>query len=221
VGCQHQSEVSTFVAPRDSTELQLAQIWEQVLGIQPIGVTDNFFELDGHSLLAVRLVAEIEKVTSYKLPLAALFQFTTIGELVRVLQLEVVADSANSNLSPELPPLDADDLRALLAIIASRKGARPRPDSLMVAIRPTGLKPPLFYCASDFTEILTLARYLGEEQPLYLLEGGVTVVRRKGKRTEDDMKAIAARHLRDILAVHPEGPYLLTGYSFGKFVASI
>jgi len=214
-----QSGVETFVAPRDSTELQLAQIWEQVLGIQPIGVTDNFFELGGHSLLAVRLVAEIEKVTQKKLPLAALFQFTTIGELARVLQLEVVADSANPNLSPELPPLDEDDLRALLTIVAGREGARPRPDSLMVAIRPTGLKPPLFYCASDFTEILTLARYLGEEQPLYLLEGGVTVVRRKGKRTEDDMKAIAARHLRDILAVHPEGPYLLTGYSFGKFVA--
>ncbi|MEM6403793.1 MAG: amino acid adenylation domain-containing protein, partial [Cyanobacteria bacterium P01_D01_bin.116] len=70
-------QTETFVAPRDSLEQQLVQIWEQVLGIQPIGVTDNFFELGGHSLLTVRLVAEIEKVTQKKLPLAALFQFTT------------------------------------------------------------------------------------------------------------------------------------------------
>ncbi|NEO23277.1 MULTISPECIES: non-ribosomal peptide synthetase [unclassified Moorena] len=209
----------TFVAPRDSTELQLAQIWSQVLGIQPIGVTDNFFELGGHSLLAVRLVAEIEKVTQTKLPLAALFQFTTIEEIASLLKEREVADNANPNLSPELLPLDTDDLRALLTIVAGREGARPRPDSLMVTIRPTGVKPPLFYCANGVGEISTLARYLGEEQPVYFLESGYVVIGKKGQKTEANVKAIAASHVRDILEVYPTGPILLTGYSFGKNVA--
>ncbi|NEO46359.1 MAG: amino acid adenylation domain-containing protein [Moorea sp. SIO4A3] len=214
-----QSGTETFVAPRDSIELQLAQIWSQVLGIQPIGVTDNFFELGGHSLLAVRLVAEIEKVTQTKLPLAALFQFTTIEEIASLLKEPEVADNPNPNLSPELLPLDTDDLRALLTIVAGREGARPRPDSLMVTIRPTGVKPPLFYCANGVGEISTLARYLGEEQPVYFLESGYVVIGKKGQPTEANIKAIAASHVRDILEVYPTGPILLTGYSFGKNVA--
>ncbi|NEO95068.1 MAG: hypothetical protein F6K56_34695, partial [Moorea sp. SIO3G5] len=214
-----QSGTETFVAPRDSIELQLAQIWSQVLGIQPIGVTDNFFELGGHSLLAVRLVAEIEKVTQKKLPLAALFQFTTIEEIASLLKEREVADNANPNLSPELLPLDADDLRALLTIVAGREGARPRPDSLMVTIRPTGVKPPLFYCANGVGEISTLARYLGEEQPVYFLESGYHVFFKQAKYTKANIKAIAASHVRDILEVYPTGPILLTGYSFGKNVA--
>ncbi|NEO48979.1 MAG: amino acid adenylation domain-containing protein [Moorea sp. SIO4A3] len=220
-----QSGAETFVAPRDSIELQLAQIWSQVLGIQSIGVTDNFFELGGHSLLAVRLVAEIEKVTQTKLPLAALFQFTTIEEIASLLKQGEIADNANPNLSRELLPLDTDDLRALLTIVAGREGARPRPDSLMVAIRPTGVKPPLFYCANAVAEISTVARYLGEEQPVYLLESCRAVLKKKGKQKNVNnfrynyIKAIAASYVRDILEVYSTGPILLTGYSFGTLLA--
>jgi aspartate racemase len=75
-----------FVAPRDKLELQLTQIWESVLGIQPIGIKDNFFDLGGHSLLAVRLVAEIDKAFDKKLPLATLFQAPTVEQLAKVLR---------------------------------------------------------------------------------------------------------------------------------------
>jgi thioesterase domain-containing protein/acyl carrier protein len=216
------SEAKTFVAPRNSMELQLAQIWEGVLGIQPIGVTDNFFELGGHSLLAVRLVAEIEKALQKKLPLAALFQFTTIAELAELLLLEEVEES--DSLDESLPPLEPEDFRALLTIVAGREGTRSRPDSLMVGIRTTGLKPPLFCCANAVSEISPLADYLGSEQPFYLLESGFEVFRGKNnkfkhKRTEANIRALAARHVRDLEAVHPEGPYLLAGYSFGRLAA--
>ncbi|NEN98413.1 MAG: AMP-binding protein [Moorea sp. SIO3I7] len=208
-----------FIAPRNETEIKLTQIWQEVLGIKKVGINHNFFELGGHSLLAVRLVAEIEKVTQTKLPLAALFQFTTIEEIASLLKEPEVADNPNPNLSPELLPLDTDDLRALLTIVAGREGARPRPDSLMVTIRPTGVKPPLFYCANGVGEISTLARYLGEEQPVYFLESGSVVIGKKGQPTQNNIKAIAASHVRDILEVYPTGPILLTGYSFGKNVA--
>jgi len=75
-----------FVAPRDDLELQLAHIWEEVLGVRPVGVRDNFFELGGHSLLAVRLFALIEKRLGRKLPLTAVFQGATVEHLAGLLR---------------------------------------------------------------------------------------------------------------------------------------
>jgi thioesterase domain-containing protein/acyl carrier protein len=74
-----------FAAPSNAVELQLTQIWSEVLGIQSIGVSDNFFELGGHSLLAVQLFTQIESKFGIKLPLATLFQAPTIEQLANVL----------------------------------------------------------------------------------------------------------------------------------------
>ncbi|MDD1633793.1 MAG: AMP-binding protein, partial [Methylococcaceae bacterium] len=75
-----------FVAPRDDLEVQLAHIWEEVLGVRPVGVKDNFFELGGHSLLAVRLFALIQKRLGRQLPLTAVFQGATVETLAEVLR---------------------------------------------------------------------------------------------------------------------------------------
>ncbi len=77
-----------FVAPRDQWESQLTLIWEDILGIQGIGVKDNFFELGGHSLLAVRLVTQIKKVFGKSLPLVTLFKASTIEQLANTLRQE-------------------------------------------------------------------------------------------------------------------------------------
>ncbi|KPA15500.1 amino acid adenylation domain protein [Candidatus Magnetomorum sp. HK-1] len=69
---------STLVTPRDTLEIQLARLWEEVLKVQPIGIRDNFFDLGGHSLLAVRLMAKIEQAFNKHLPLATLFKNGTI-----------------------------------------------------------------------------------------------------------------------------------------------
>ncbi|NET64240.1 MAG: alpha/beta fold hydrolase [Moorea sp. SIO1G6] len=84
---QPQPESShTFVAPRDDLERQLSKIWENVLGIKSISVTDNFYDLGGDSLLAVRLFADIEKVFQKKLPLASLLMAPTVAQLVNHLR---------------------------------------------------------------------------------------------------------------------------------------
>jgi len=83
-----QSLEESFVAPRDVMELQLVQIWERLLGIHPIGVTDNFFDLGGHSLLAVSLMTGIRNVMGRQLPLSALFQGGTIERLASILRRE-------------------------------------------------------------------------------------------------------------------------------------
>ncbi len=76
----------TYVAPRDAVEAELAELWEHVLGVRPIGVTDDFFELGGHSLLAVTLFGEIATRYGRDLPLATLFRDPTIARLADVLR---------------------------------------------------------------------------------------------------------------------------------------
>lgn len=74
------------MAPRDRLEYQIVKTWEQVLGIQPIGVQDNFFALGGHSLLAVRLCARLEQVCRTAVPLMMLFQVPTVAQLANRLR---------------------------------------------------------------------------------------------------------------------------------------
>ncbi|AFZ07951.1 amino acid adenylation domain protein [Oscillatoria nigro-viridis PCC 7112] len=74
------------VAARDQLDIQLTEIWQQVLGINSMGIRDNFFEVGGHSLLAARLLAEIEKVFDKKLPLSAIFQSPTVEQLADILR---------------------------------------------------------------------------------------------------------------------------------------
>ncbi|EKQ71208.1 amino acid adenylation enzyme/thioester reductase family protein [Leptolyngbyaceae cyanobacterium JSC-12] len=75
-----------FVAPRDEYEQRLAEIWEFVLGIRPIGVQDNFFDIGGDSLQAVILMDRIEKVFGKALPLSTLLTESTIEQLAAVLK---------------------------------------------------------------------------------------------------------------------------------------
>jgi thioesterase domain-containing protein/acyl carrier protein len=76
------------IAPRNLVELQLTQIWSEVLGINDLSVEENFFELGGHSLLAVRLISCIEQKLGKNLPLTSLFQNGTIASLAQLLAQE-------------------------------------------------------------------------------------------------------------------------------------
>ncbi len=76
----------TTVPPRDALELQLARLWEEVLGIPKVGVTEDFFELGGHSLLALRLMAHVRKRFQRHLPLSVLFRGATVERLAALLR---------------------------------------------------------------------------------------------------------------------------------------
>jgi amino acid adenylation domain-containing protein len=80
-----QAEISKFVAPRNEIEVRLAEIWERILGVQPIGIRDNFFELGGHSLMAIKLFNEIEKSFGKIIILTTLFNAQTIENLAKIL----------------------------------------------------------------------------------------------------------------------------------------
>jgi len=77
-----------YVAPRDAQEARLATIWSEVLGVEPVGVTDSFLELGGYSSLAVTLLARLEEEFGRKLPLVSLFQEPTVAHLAELLRRE-------------------------------------------------------------------------------------------------------------------------------------
>ena len=82
------SSKKAHVGPRNGLEVQLAAIWQQVLGVHNPDVDDNFFDLGGHSLKAAQLFYLLEQVYGRHLPLATLFQAPTIAELAAVLARE-------------------------------------------------------------------------------------------------------------------------------------
>ena len=174
-----------FVAPQTSLEQELTSIWEQVLTIQPIGIQDNFFELGGNSLIAARLIAEIEAKFNKKIPLATLVQAPTIEQLACILQHDTWKT----------------------------------PWKALVDIQPNGSKPPLFCVHSRNGNVFSyyqLARYLGNEQPVYGLQArGVD----GGEIPQFRIETMAADYIREIQTLQPNGPYFLSGYSFGGLVA--
>ena len=98
-----------FTAPRDHLEMQLANVWEDLLGMHPVGIHDNFFTLGGHSLLAVRLVGLIKRKLGREVALSLLFQHGTIAELASVLREHGDTDRAPTLVGLQLngthPPM--------------------------------------------------------------------------------------------------------------------
>ncbi|RHC79098.1 non-ribosomal peptide synthetase [Parabacteroides merdae] len=75
-----------YVAPETTIEQKLANIWQEVLGIEKIGVFDNFFELGGHSLLAIQIISKIKSTLNKEIPLKTLFETPTIKQLSHKIQ---------------------------------------------------------------------------------------------------------------------------------------
>lgn len=77
-----------FVEPRTSAERLVSKIWAEILNISNISIKSNFFELGGHSLLAVKVMIAIEKETQRRLPLATLFENSTIESLAKMIVID-------------------------------------------------------------------------------------------------------------------------------------
>ncbi|HVU25272.1 MAG TPA: SDR family NAD(P)-dependent oxidoreductase [Opitutus sp.] len=70
-----------YVAPSDDVEIALAAIWQELLGLERVGIRDDFFDLNGDSLLAAQVTARVHTALQVKLPLSVLFDAPTIAEL--------------------------------------------------------------------------------------------------------------------------------------------
>jgi acyl carrier protein len=79
---------NAYVAPSTPTEEKVAAIWQELLGIDKVGIHDSFFELGGHSLLAIQLVTEIRGALETEISVATLFEGPTVHSLSRLVSPE-------------------------------------------------------------------------------------------------------------------------------------
>ncbi|GAX43744.1 amino acid adenylation domain protein [Tolypothrix sp. NIES-4075] len=165
------------ILPRTPLEHKLVEIWEELLQVQPIGVTENFFDLGGHSLLVIRLTAAIEQRLGYNLPVAALFQEGTIAHIAALLEQE--RSPSDSDL---LVPLQIKgDLLPLFLVhqaggyalsysVLARTFSQERPIYALQARGLDGKQPPLDSIEAMASSYLKAIRQILPSGP-YLLGG--------------------------------------------------
>ncbi len=100
-----ETDADTYAAPRNETEARLAHIWGESLGIERVGIHDNFFEIGGHSLIATKIVSRIRQQFQLEMPLRRIFEAPTIAALSNLLE------QALHSAPDELVALETDDDR--------------------------------------------------------------------------------------------------------------
>ncbi len=137
-------EAREFLAPRNALETQLALIWEDLLQRKRVSIRDRFFEIGGHSLLAVSLLSRIERVLGQKLPLATFFETQTIEGMADLLRQRI-----NHRASSTLIPVQARGTKKPFFCIA-----RPNANALgfVFLARRLGPDQPLYVLQHQYRE---------------------------------------------------------------------
>ncbi len=96
-----------YVAPGNELEQELADTWQQLLGIERVGVNDNFFELGGHSLLATMVMSRLRKEFGVELPLRSFFESPTVSGLALIIAQKVIEDQDEQSIAQMLEGVQA------------------------------------------------------------------------------------------------------------------
>ncbi len=112
-----------FVAPCTAIEKAVAAIWSQVLGIEQIGIHDDFIALGGDSLMAMQVISRLRKVLQIQLPLARFYEARTVAELAKIIE-QVKASGAQRKLSSILPTQESGSSEVASALKARRERYR-------------------------------------------------------------------------------------------------
>lgn len=192
--------------PAISVAEVLTTMWRDLLGVAEIAATDDFFDLGGHSLIAIRLMARIHRELGVRFQLATLFEAPTIEKLTALVRAErpdIDATLARA-ASPDSPAVTAADT--------------PTRTSSLVPIRSAGTKEPFFIVHGAGGNVLylwSLARAMPEGRPVYGFQAnGID----GHDQPDPTIESMAARYVAELRAFKP-GPYLLGGYSGGGVIA--
>jgi len=181
--------LEAIVPARNEAEQRLIAIWEALLGVQPIGIRNNFFELGGNSLLAVQMLTEVEKQWGKQLSITALLQASTVEDLVKLLQTDI--EEPEGDLIPLRAGGSKPPLFCIYGILLYQE--------LVNRLDP---EQPVY------------GVYLQEE--VELIKTGKFD---QFNSVFASVPTIAARYLEAIRAFQPHGPYYFAGESFGGVVA--
>jgi acyl carrier protein len=102
---------SAYLAPRDEVERQVAAVWEELFGIEGIGVDDRFFDLGGHSLLAIRIVARLKADLHAELSLNEFFETPTVAGIAALVR----RSNSGASLDDMVAGLSDKEVERLLA----------------------------------------------------------------------------------------------------------
>jgi len=190
-------------------QVALAAMWSTLLGVSPVGADDSFFDLGGHSLIAVRLFAAIKRDFDVEFPISLLFEAPTIAQ---------IAARITPHLAPDSAP---DSTEAGGAPGAPKGGAAPQQFLHLVPLN--GVKPaqaaPLFVVAGMFGNVLNLrhlALQFGTSRAVYGLQARGLI---GDTAPHETFEEAAADYIAEIRRIQPRGPYLLAGFSGGGIAA--
>jgi acyl transferase domain-containing protein/thioesterase domain-containing protein/acyl carrier protein len=191
-----------YVAPETEIERTLVGIWEDLLGVQNVGVEDSFFDLGGHSLIAVRLFAKVRKTYNVDFPISILFEAPTIRACAELIQ-ERTGIIETDDTAQKKPKKKTRRFKHLVAMHDGEGGS----------------KTPFFLVAGMFGNVLNLrhlAQLLGKDRPFYGLQA-------KGLYGDESphrsIREAALAYIAEIKQVQPHGPYFIGGFSGGGITA--
>jgi amino acid adenylation domain-containing protein/FkbM family methyltransferase len=98
-----------YAGPQNEDQQILAEIWQEVLAVERVGINDNFFELGGHSLLGIQLVSRVRKLMRIELPLRNVFEAPTIAAFSQL--IEKAKDRGNKVSKPEIAAVPRNQYR--------------------------------------------------------------------------------------------------------------
>jgi len=154
----------TFVAPRTRIEQEVASIWGELLGVDRVGVNDNFFAMGGHSLLMTQIVSRIGATLDVEVPIQSFFQDPTVAGLaLKITQLRAAQhdDSTISRLLEQIDQLSPEDLQALIGQPTSA------PESPMLPITIAAAPTPRVVSADERYRSAAITRFaIGDQQEL-------------------------------------------------------
>ena len=194
---------SDYVAPAPGIESEVAAIWAELLGMAQIGREDSFFDLGGHSLIAVRMFNQLRRVFGVDLPISTLFETPTIAGLARLIEQRTGPRGVQgAPTATETMPGPAAAARRHVVDMGGRDGAT-----------------PFFMVAGMFGNVMNLrqlAQRIGTDRRFYGLQARGLFGE---DRPHDDFAEAARDYLAEIRQVQPQGPYLLGGFSGGGLIA--
>jgi acyl transferase domain-containing protein/thioesterase domain-containing protein/NAD(P)-dependent dehydrogenase (short-subunit alcohol dehydrogenase family)/acyl carrier protein len=187
------------VEPRNDVERTLVGFWQDLLGVAQVGVEDSFFDLGGHSLIAVRLFAMVKKAYRVDFPISVLFEAPTIARCAALVTARI-GDQPGTDMAQPAPT------RRFTHLVAMHQGEG-------------GPRTPFFLVAGMFGNVLNLrhlAQLLGTDRPFYGLQARGLYGDAPPHLTFPE---VAADYIAEMRSVQPHGPDMIGGFSGGGLIA--